>query len=207
MTAREFVFVSVQYKGAPQRTTQIVKKIETAALSLKMAAAEGFQLTPDGEFWVRDVTEEIVQREIGRFAASEGLEVEHARIVTEDEYREFAGANADFKDAFVDTGDGYAVDPERMRALSQDRLRAFRQSHLERLDVAFIRAVEDVIRKIDPENEKINAIVAEKQRLRDLPGFKDLFFATTPEQMREATINAIASAPAPPAADDGRIDA
>jgi hypothetical protein len=57
------------------------------------------------------------------------------------------------------------VNITKAKAITKDRLRAERTSLLEAQDVAYMRAVEA--------SQDTTAIVAEKQRLRDLPALAD----------------------------------
>lgn len=69
-------------------------------------------------------------------------------------------ANGDFRDAWRWSA-GLVVDLPAAREVAADRLRIAREPLLAALDVAYMRAVE--------QGADTAAIVAEKQRLRDLP--------------------------------------
>jgi hypothetical protein len=66
---------------------------------------------------------------------------------------------------------------DKAKAITKDRLRAERTPLLQAQDVAFQRALES--------GADTTAIVAEKQRLRDLPTLADQ--ATTLDQLRSIT--------------------
>jgi hypothetical protein len=69
---------------------------------------------------------------------------------------------------------GIIVDINKAKDITKDRLRAERKSLLEAQDVAFQRALES--------NADTSAIVAEKQRLRDITKLADE--ATTVEELK-----------------------
>jgi hypothetical protein len=66
------------------------------------------------------------------------------------------------------------INIDKAKAITKDRLRQERAPLLQAQDVAFQRAIEA--------NADTTAIVAEKQRLRDLPALADQ--ATTLEQLK-----------------------
>jgi hypothetical protein len=66
------------------------------------------------------------------------------------------------------------IDIEKARSLTKDRLRAERAPLLAALDIEFQRAVEN--------GAEIDAIVAEKNRLRDITNLADA--ATTLDELR-----------------------
>ena len=72
---------------------------------------------------------------------------------------------------------GIIVDINKAKDITKDRLRAERKSLLEAQDVAFQRALES--------NADTSAIVAEKQRLRDITNQVDTM--TTVEELKTAT--------------------
>lgn len=69
----------------------------------------------------------------------------------------------EYRDAWIDTGAGVGHDMAKARDLHRDKLRAVRGAKLSALDIAYQRADED-----GNAAEKVR-VVAEKQRLRDLP--------------------------------------
>ena len=69
------------------------------------------------------------------------------------------------------------INLDKAKAITKDRLRIERAPLLQAQDVAFQRALEA--------NADTTAIVAEKQRLRDLPTLADQ--ATTLDQLRSLT--------------------
>ena len=73
---------------------------------------------------------------------------------------------------------GIIVDINKAKDITKDRLRAERKSLLEAQDVAFQRALES--------NADTSAIVAEKQRLRDITLQVDT--ATTLEELKGITL-------------------
>lgn len=70
------------------------------------------------------------------------------------------------------------VNLDKAKAITKDRLRAERTPLLQAQDVAFQRALE--------EGADTTAIVAEKQRLRDVTGLADS--ATTLEELKSITV-------------------
>jgi hypothetical protein len=70
-----------------------------------------------------------------------------------------------FRDAWKDAGGKLDVDFAKAQEITKERLRRERAPLLEVLDVQFMRAVET--------GADTTAIVAEKQRLRDLPALAD----------------------------------
>jgi hypothetical protein len=70
------------------------------------------------------------------------------------------------------------VNLDKAKAITKDRLRAERTPLLQAQDVAFQRAME--------EGADTSAIVAEKQRLRDITGLADS--ATTLEELKAISI-------------------
>jgi uncharacterized protein YdaT len=73
---------------------------------------------------------------------------------------------------------GIIVDINKAKDITKDRLRAERKSLLEAQDVAFQRALES--------NADTSAIVAEKQRLRDITNQVDTM--TTVEELKSITL-------------------
>jgi hypothetical protein len=70
------------------------------------------------------------------------------------------------------------INIDKAKAITKDRLRAERAPLLQAQDVAFQRAME--------EGADTSAIVAEKQRLRDITGLADS--ATTLEELKAISI-------------------
>ena len=75
---------------------------------------------------------------------------------------------------------GIKIDIAKAKDITKDRLRAERKPLLEAQDVLFIKAQET--------NADTSAIVAEKQRLRDITNQVDTM--TTVEQLKSATCEA-----------------
>ena len=73
---------------------------------------------------------------------------------------------------------GIIVDINKAKDITKDRLRAERKALLEAQDVAFQRALES--------NADTSAIVAEKQRLRDITNQVDTM--TTVEELKSITL-------------------
>jgi len=73
---------------------------------------------------------------------------------------------------------GIIVDINKAKEITKDRLRIERKSLLEAQDVAFQRALES--------NADTSAIVAEKQRLRDITNQVDTM--TTVEELKGASL-------------------
>jgi hypothetical protein len=70
------------------------------------------------------------------------------------------------------------INLDKAKAITKDRLRAERTTLLQAQDVAFQRAIE--------EGADTSAIVAEKQRLRDITGLADS--ATTLDELKAITV-------------------
>jgi hypothetical protein len=70
------------------------------------------------------------------------------------------------------------INLDKAKEITKDRLRAIRTPLLQAQDVAFQRALE--------EGASTTAIVAEKQRLRDITKLADA--ATTLEELKEITV-------------------
>lgn len=79
-----------------------------------------------------------------------------------------------FRDAWVKVGDAIDHDFDKAKAITKDRLRAERAPLLDKLDVDYMKAIEV--------SADTTAIVAEKQRLRDVTNLVDL--ATTLDELR-----------------------
>jgi hypothetical protein len=94
-----------------------------------------------------------------------------ARIVN---YTDLPVQYKDFYDAWEMTATEVTVNLDKAKALTKARLRAERTPLLQAQDVAFQRALE--------EGADTTAIVAEKQRLRDITDLADS--ATTLEELR-----------------------
>jgi hypothetical protein len=94
-----------------------------------------------------------------------------ARIVN---YTDLPVAYNDFYDAWEMTDTAVTVNLDKAKALTKTRLRAEREPLLAAQDVAFQRALES--------GADTTAIVAEKQRLRDITTLADS--ATTLEELR-----------------------
>ena len=87
-------------------------------------------------------------------------------------------ADRTFRDAWRDTGAKIEHDMAACRALHMARIRKARDAELKRLDVAFMRAVEndDAIGR--------GLVAATKQVLRDLPATFDLSSAATVDDLK-----------------------
>ena len=101
---------------------------------------------------------------------------EHAVIYDASELPE---ADADFFDAWELVDGVVLVNFSKAVSLTKDRLRAERAPLLQAQDVAFQRALES--------GADTSAIVAEKQRLRDITALADQ--ATTLDELRAITVN------------------
>jgi hypothetical protein len=86
--------------------------------------------------------------------------------------------HSDFFDAWELSGTTVTVNLDKAKAITKDRLRAERTPLLQAQDVAFQRALEA--------NADTTAIVAEKQRLRDITQLADQ--ATTLEQLKQIEV-------------------
>jgi hypothetical protein len=86
--------------------------------------------------------------------------------------------NKDFFEAWRLTGETISVDLDAAKEITKNRLRKEREPLLTAQDVAFQRALES--------GADTAAIVAEKQRLRDLPTLADQ--ATTLDELRDLKV-------------------
>jgi len=86
--------------------------------------------------------------------------------------------HSNFFDAWELSGTTVTVNLSKAKAITKDRLRAERTPLLQAQDVAFQRALET--------NQDTTAIVAEKQRLRDITQLADQ--ATTLEQLKQIEV-------------------
>lgn len=91
----------------------------------------------------------------------------------------------EFRNAWELSGSSITVNLDKAKAITKDRLRAERQPLFEAQDVAFQRALE--------EGADTSAIVAEKNRLRDITGLVD--GATELAQLRDLTCASTELAP------------
>lgn len=80
-----------------------------------------------------------------------------------------------FRDAWTPALD---VDMGKARTIYLNRVRAARDAELERLDIEALKAIER------SDQVQTARIVAEKQKLRDLPQTFDLASATTPDELK-----------------------
>jgi len=87
-------------------------------------------------------------------------------------------ADRTFRDAWVKSGDAVDHDITKAQAITKDRLRAERAPMLDLLDVYYIRAIESAA--------DTAAIVAEKQRLRDITKLVDE--ANTLDELKGITL-------------------
>lgn len=75
------------------------------------------------------------------------------------------GQDGDFFDAWEQTNGVVTVNLEKAKEITKNRLRIEREPLLAAQDVAFMRAIET--------NANVDAVLMEKQRLRDLPALAD----------------------------------
>lgn len=99
----------------------------------------------------------------------------HSIIVDSSELPE---ADNDFFNAWELSGSTVSVNMDKAKALTKNRLRAERAPLLAAQDVAYMRAMEA--------GQDTSAIVAEKQRLRDITNLADA--CTTTAQLRALTV-------------------
>ena len=95
---------------------------------------------------------------------------------------EFPTEHSEFRAAWVSVGDKVSVDMDRARDVTRNRLRAERVPALAALDIDAIRAVEA------GDQPKLNAITAEKQRLRDITALPAIDAAKTPKTLKELSL-------------------
>lgn len=115
--------------------------------------------TPTGEISIEDVQKKDIPSGVQSFiVASNNLPLQ----------------DEDFFDAWEQSNGVVTVNLEKARVITKDRLRRLREPLLAAQDVAFQRALEA--------GQSTVEIVAEKQRLRDLPLLADS--CTTLEQLR-----------------------
>lgn len=100
---------------------------------------------------------------------------EHSIIVDSADLPE---ADNDFFNAWELQGGAVVVNIDKAKALTKDRLRAERTPLLQAQDVLYMRALE--------QGQDTTAIVAEKQRLRDITNLADA--CTTTEELRALSV-------------------
>lgn len=100
---------------------------------------------------------------------------EHSIIVDSDTLPE---ADNDFFNAWELQGGAVVVNIDKAKALTKDRLRAERAPLLQAQDVLYMRALE--------QGQDTTAIVAEKQRLRDITNLADA--CTTTAELRALSV-------------------
>lgn len=90
-----------------------------------------------------------------------------------------------FREAWTTTGNGIQVDIDRARDIHRARIRSARDAELIKLDIAYIRADEtgDTIEK--------NRIAAAKQLLRDAPAYDGIASASSLDELKALTLDAI----------------
>ena len=100
---------------------------------------------------------------------------EHSIIVDSSDLPE---ADNDFFNAWELNGETVSVNIDKAKALTKDRLRAARTPLLQAQDVLYMRALE--------QGQDTTAIVAEKQRLRDITSLADA--CTTTAELRALSV-------------------
>lgn len=100
---------------------------------------------------------------------------EHSIIVDSSDLPE---ADNDFFNAWELNGETVSVNIDKAKALTKDRLRAARTPLLQAQDVLYMRALE--------QGQDTAAIVAEKQRLRDITSLADA--CTTTAELRALSV-------------------
>lgn len=121
--------------------------------------------TPTPEFLENNTIEDVLSKDCPEGAIivdSDSLPIEHS----------------DFFNAWELTGTVVTVSLAKAKTITKDRLRNERQPLLQAQDVAFQRALET--------GADTSAIVAEKQRLRDITKLADQ--ATTLDELKQITI-------------------
>ena len=90
------------------------------------------------------------------------------------------GLKPTFRDAWEDTGAAVQINMPKARVIHMNRIRATRDVELAKLDVPFMRAVEDsdVVEQV--------RITNLKRTLRDIPQTFDLSAYATPEELKAA---------------------
>lgn len=175
------ILVCVDNQGYAHRKF-IFTRLEKAALDLEAAAAAGFVLTADGMAWVRELTPDIVAREIREetwaeihlFPEKQAWEAPnesptaHPRFSTT-LYREAWKLNA--------TKTRVVHDMPKARDLRRDELRLLREPKMLALDIEYTRADARGDR-----DEKVR-VEAKRQALRDVTDDPAIDTASTPEQL------------------------
>lgn len=90
-----------------------------------------------------------------------------------------------FRNAWVQDKGKVIVHMERARDIQREKLRVLRAPILAELDVQFIRAIES------GDSVEQDAIVIQKQKLRDVTDHPDIEAATTPEELMLAGMSVI----------------
>ena len=81
-----------------------------------------------------------------------------------------------FRGAWSFNGDAVEVDMTAAKNIWRDKIRAARVPELEKLDTAYMKALET--------SADTTSIIADKQTLRDAPAHADIDAATTPDELK-----------------------
>lgn len=133
----------------------------------------------DVVLWERLLTAENVEAEIARSGFAQPVDAWRF-IELED-----IPADRAFRNAWVDDGKGISHNMAKAREILRDKLRAERAPVLEALDVDYMRADE---RKDEATKE---LIAANKERLRDITNDRRIDAATSVEELKALTLEAM----------------
>ena len=148
--------------------TRLALTLTDGSLVIMGFVIRGFN--PDGSVqFEREVSEESVRAE----CAKAGLALASWRHVTDAEL-----PDRDYRNAWIDTGNGIGHDMGKARAIHRDKLRAERAPLLAELDVAYQRADE----RGDAQEKR--RVATEKQRLRDITDDPRIDAAETVDALR-----------------------
>jgi len=148
------------------------------------AAAAGFREV-DG-LWIKDVTDDDIERELGRTTWEQGVSL---KDVSTGWKRIEAGdipADRTFRNAWRhDAENGFGVDMPKAREIHRARLREKRAPLLAALDIDYQRADETGDTKLK------KTIAAKKKALRDATDDASIEAAATPEELAQAIPEAL----------------
>lgn len=144
----------------------IYTKFPLSRLGVDAAAMNGF-IEVD-EHWVRELTDEIIAREL-----REEQHYINRGLFNFEDLPDWV-----FKGAWILADGVVKVDMDKARVIHMKRIRKVRNAELDRLDIETMKALDS------QDNKKSAEVGAKKQALRDIPETFDLSIATTPEELK-----------------------
>ena len=170
----EEVFVSLTFADDTIGQMWVFTRQPLSALP-PTAANSGWRV--EGDSWVREATEDVIQKDIiDRTVFIPPVKT--WKIVPE----EYFSKEREYRGALRDTGKAHEVDMPTARNIHRDKLREERAIVMPALDVAYLRADEAGDAKAK------NNIAAQKQVLRDITHHPGIEAAQTVEELRVITL-------------------